>query len=63
MIGLLIGDGNLPKILIKKLQLKKIKFIVVNLSKKKNSKNFFYNFNISQFSKIVKTLKKITAKK
>jgi hypothetical protein len=58
MIGLLIGDGNLPKILIKKLQLKKIKFIVVNLSKKKNSKNFFYNFNISQFSKIVKTLKK-----
>ena len=62
MIGLLIGDGNLPKILIKKLQLKKIKFIVVNLSKKKNSKNFFYNFNISQFSKIVKTLKKNNCK-
>jgi len=62
MIGLLIGDGNLPKILIKKLQLKKIKFIVVNLSKKKNSKNFFYNFNISQFSKIVETLKKNNCK-
>lgn len=62
MIGLLIGDGDLPKILIKKLQLKKIKFIVVNLSKKKISKNFFYNFNISQFSKIVETLKKNNCK-
>ena len=58
MIGLLIGDGNLPKVLIKKLKQKKTKFIVINLSKKKISKNFFYNFNISQFSKIVETLKK-----
>ena len=58
MIGLLTGDGNLPKVLIKKLEQKKTKFIVINLSKKKISKNFFYNFNISQFSKIVETLKK-----
>ena len=58
MIGLLIGDGNLPKVLIKKLEQKKTKFIVINLSKKKISKNFFYNFNISQFSKIAETLKK-----
>jgi hypothetical protein len=58
MIGLLIGDGNLPKVLIKKLEQKKTKFIAINLSKKKISKNFFYNFNISQFSKIVETLKK-----
>ena len=58
MIGLLIGDGNLPKVLIKKLEQKKIKFIAINLTKKKISKNFFYNLNISQFSKIVETLKK-----
>ena len=62
MIGLLIGDGNLPKVLIKKLEQKKIKFIAINLSKKKISKNFFYNFNISQFSKIVETLKKNNCK-
>ena len=58
MIGLLIGDGNLPKVLINKLEQKKTRFIAINLSKKKISKNFFYNFNISQFSKIVETLKK-----
>ena len=46
MIGLLIGDGNLPKVLIKKLEQKKIKFIAINLSKKKIYKNFFYNLNI-----------------
>ena len=62
MIGLLIGDGNLPKVLIKKLEQKKTKFIAINLSKKKISKNFFYNFNISQFSKIVETLKKNNCK-
>ena len=62
MIGLLIGDGNLPKVLIKKLEQKKTRFIAINLSKKKISKNFFYNFNISQFSKIVETLKKNNCK-
>ena len=43
MIGLLIGDGNLPKVLINKLEQKKTRFIAINLSKKKISKNFFYN--------------------
>ena len=62
MIGLLIGDGNLPKVLIKNLLLKKTKFIAINLSNKKISKKFFYNFNISQFSKIVETLKKNNCK-
>ena len=36
MIGLLTGDGNLPKVLIKKLEQKKTKFVAINLSKKKN---------------------------
>ncbi len=52
MIGLLIGDGNLPKILIKKLQLKKIKFIVVNLSKKKILKIFFIILIYRNFLKL-----------
>ena len=41
MIGLLIGDGNLPKVLIKKLEQKKTKFVAINLSKKKYLKVFF----------------------
>jgi len=41
MIGLLIGDGNLPKVLINKLEQKKTRFIAINLSKKKYLKIFF----------------------
>jgi len=58
MIGLIIGDGNLPKILIKKFNLKKIKFCLVNLSKKKNLYKNAYNLNITEISKIINLLKK-----
>ena len=57
MIGIISGDGELPKILIKKLILRKIKFVVINLSKKKKIKKNFFNYKISQFSKIVNILK------
>ena len=58
MIGIITGEGSLPKILINKFLLKKKKFIVINLSKKKfkNKKNFF-NFKITELTKIIKTLK------
>ena len=35
MIGIIAGEGNLPKVLIKKLNDKKLKFIVIDLIKKK----------------------------
>ena len=57
MIGIIAGEGNLPKVLIKKLNDKKLKFIVIDLIKKKKFKKNFYNLNISQFSKIISILK------
>jgi UDP-2,3-diacylglucosamine hydrolase len=57
MIGIIAGEGNLPKVLIKKLNDKKLKFIVINLINKKKFKKNFYNLNISQFSKIISILK------
>ena len=49
MIGIIAGEGNLPKVLIKKLITKKLKFIVINLINKKKSKKIstiliFLNF-------------------
>ena len=57
MIGIIAGEGNLPKVLIKKLNTKKLKFIVINVINKKKFKKNFYNLNISQFSKIISILK------
>jgi DUF1009 family protein len=37
MIGIIAGDGSLPKLIVKKLQNKKINHIVINLSKKKKT--------------------------
>ena len=56
MIGVIAGDGSLPKLIIKKLQSKKFNYIVINLSKKKRKKN--YNFSITQVSSIIEVLKK-----
>ena len=35
MIGLILGDTQLGKVIIKKLKLLKIKFIIIDISKKK----------------------------
>ena len=58
IIGILAGDGNLPKIVINQLQKKKLNFIVINLSSKKKNKKDHFNLNISQVSKILDLLKK-----
>ena len=36
MIGLILGDTQLGKVIIKKLKLLKIKFIIIDISKKKD---------------------------
>ena len=63
MIGIIAGDGDLPKLLVKKLSNKKINFVYINLSSKKFSKKNFYNYNIFEISNILKTLKKNNCKK
>ena len=37
MIAVIAGEGDLPKIIIKKFNKKKINFCIINLSKKKNN--------------------------
>ena len=59
MIGIISGEGSLPKVLINNFYKHNIKFLVINLSKIKILKKNFYNLNISQFSKILKILKDI----
>ena len=57
MIGIIAGDGSLPKLIVKKLKNKKINHIVINLSKRKQ-KQQEYNFAITQISSIIQILKK-----
>ena len=57
MIGIIAGDGSLPKLIVKKLKNKKFNHIVINLSKK-NQKQQKYNFAITQISSIIQILKK-----
>jgi len=38
MIGVIAGEGMLPKLIAKKFKEKKIKYILINLSKKKKIK-------------------------
>ena len=57
MIGIIAGDGSLPKLIVKKLKNIKINHIVINLSKK-NLKKQKYNLAITQISSIIQILKK-----
>ena len=59
MIGLFLGEKDLPKVIIKKLERKKIKYFIVDLTKnnkfKKNKNSFF--INIGKFGEILKLIK------
>ena len=59
MIAIITGEGNLPKIITKTFNKRKINFCNINLTKKKiiNKKNV-YNLNITEISKILNLLKK-----
>jgi len=58
MIAVIAGEGDLPKVIIKKLNKKKIKFCLINLKKNKiiNNKNE-YNLKITEISKLLDLLK------
>ncbi len=65
MIGLFLGENNLPKEIIKKIEKKKIKYFIIDLSKnnkfKKNKNSFF--INIGKFGEILKLIKSKKCKK
>ena len=58
MIAIIAGEGNLPNFIVKKFKKLKIKFCLVNLTKKKINKKDTYNLNITEISKILNLLKK-----
>ena len=57
MIGIIAGDGSLPKLIVKKFKKNNFNYVVINLSKK-NKKKQKYNFAITQISSIIQILKK-----
>ncbi len=65
MIGLIFGDTNFPIEILKKIKKKKLKYLIIDLSKykkfKKDRNSHF--FSIGQFGKIINILKKNKCKK
>jgi UDP-2,3-diacylglucosamine hydrolase len=64
MIGLIFGDTELPKEILKKIKKKNQKYLIIDLTKgifKKNKNS--YNVSMGQFGKIIKILKNNNCKK
>ncbi len=59
MIGLFLGEKDLPNEIIKKIEKKKLKYFIIDLTKnnkfKKNKNSFF--INIGKFGEIIKLIK------
>ena len=65
MIGLFFGETKFPKEILKKIKKKKIKYIIIDLTKNKKFKKNknSYSVSIGQFGKILKILKINNCKK
>ncbi len=65
MIGLIFGDTDFPKEILKTVKKKKIKYLIIDLSKSKKFKSDrkSYSVSIGQFGKIINILKENNCKK
>ncbi len=65
MIGLFLGDKKLPLEILKSLKKKKIKYFIIDLSKKNKFKKYknSYFINIGKFGKILELIKSKRCKK
>ena len=65
MIGLIFGDTDFPKEILKTIKKKKIKYLIIDLTRSKKFKKDkkSYAVSIGQFGKIINILKKINVKK
>jgi UDP-2,3-diacylglucosamine hydrolase len=65
MIGLIFGDTDFPKEILKKIKKKKIKYLIIDLSKSKKFKKDkgSYSVSLGQFGKIINILKENNCKK
>ena len=64
MIGLIFGDTHFPKEILKTVKKRKIKYLIIDLSKSKKFKEDrkSYSVSIGQFGKIINILKKNNCK-
>ena len=60
MIGLILGETNFPKEILKKIKNKRLKYLIIDLTKKNIFKKDIYSHRVSigQFGKIINILKK-----
>jgi len=65
MIGLIFGDTDFPKEILKNIKKKRIKYLIIDISKLKKFKKDknSYPVSIGQFGKIIKILKENNCKK
>jgi len=65
MIGLIFGETSFPKQILKKIKKRKIKYLIIDLSKSKKFKRDknSYNVSIGQFGRILNILKHNKCKK
>ena len=65
MLGLIFGETNFPLEILKKIKKKHVKYLIIDLTKKKNFKKDknSYAVSIGQFGKIIKIFKKHNCKK
>jgi UDP-2,3-diacylglucosamine hydrolase len=65
MIGLIFGDTDFPKEILKTIKKKNIRYLIIDLSKSKKFKRDKKSFSVSigQFGKIIKILKENNCKK
>ena len=65
MLGLIFGETNFPLEILKKVKKKHIKYLIIDLTKKKNFKKDknCYAVSIGQFGKIIKIFKKNKCRK
>jgi DUF1009 family protein len=64
MIGLIFGETNFPKEILKKIKKIKIKYLIIDLTKNKNFKKDknFYSISIGQVGRIIEILKENNCK-
>ena len=65
MIGLIFGETNFPNEILRKIKKRKLKYLIIDLTKRKKFKKDkqFYRVSIGQFGKIIKILKERRCKK
>ena len=65
MIGLIFGDTDFPKEVLKKIKKRKNKYFIIDLTKKNIFKNnrYSYSASIGEFGKIINIIKKNKCKK